>query len=201
MAKYAAKGEPRSQTVFKSCVDDLHHSSDAHKALKRAMLCTVRERDFSAQETCHMLLSLPLFSCTFNFATASLDRSHKISKNSESGELQVQASILDTYASRDVSLSPLNLYQFIANFATIEGQVRKRSAPVVVRMFPTYPANPHGEQYAQFCRTQLLKYHPWSNITHYSWQLTAPVKIPLHPITVSWKHKKLNTLSLTLQIS
>lgn len=57
MAKYAAKAEPRSQTVhslFKSCVDDLSHSSHAHRALRRAMLRSVRERDFSAQETCHV---------------------------------------------------------------------------------------------------------------------------------------------------
>ena len=173
MAKYAAKGEPRSQTVhslFKSCVDDLSHSSDSHKALKRAMLRAVGERDFSAQETCHMLLSLPLVSCTYNFVTASLDGSKKISKNPESGELLLQASILETYASRDASLSPLNLYQFVANYTTIGGKVRKRSAPVVVRMFPTYPANPQGEKYPKFCRTQLLKYYPWSNSTHHSWQ-------------------------------
>ena len=93
MAKYAAKAEPRSQTVhslFKSRVDDLSHSSHAHKALKCAMLRSVGERDFSAQETCHMLLSLPLFSCSFNFVTVSLDGSKKISKRTDSGELMLQ---------------------------------------------------------------------------------------------------------------
>ena len=128
MAKYAAKAEPRSQTVhslFKSCVDDLSNSSHAHKALRRAVLRSVGERDFSAQETCHMLLSLPLVSCSFNFATVSLDGSKKIFKHPDSGELIMQASILDTYASCDVSLSHLNLYQFIANYTTVQGQVRK----------------------------------------------------------------------------
>ena len=175
MAKYAAKRDPKSQTVhflFKSCVDDLSHSSDSHKALKRAMLRAVgeRERDFSAQETCQMLLSLPLVSCTYNFVTASLDGSKQISKNPESRELFLQASILETYTSRDVSLSPLNLYQYIANYTTIGWTVCKRSPPVVVRMCPTYPANPQGEKYPKFCHTQLLKYHSWSNSSHHSWR-------------------------------
>ena len=128
MAEYAAKAEPRSQTVhslFKSCVDDLSNSSHAHKALRRAVLRSVGERDFSAQETCHVLLSLPLVSCSFNFATVSLDGSKNIFKHPDSGELIMQASILDTYASCDVSLSHLNLYQFIANYTTVQGQVRK----------------------------------------------------------------------------
>ena len=37
-------------------------------------------------------------------------------------------------------------------------------------MFPTYPANPQGEIFPKFCHTQLLKYHPWSNSSHHSWQ-------------------------------
>lgn len=63
MAKYAAK----------TCVDNASCNSHAHKALRSAMLRCVAERDYSAQETCHMLLSLPLYSCSFNFATVNLD--------------------------------------------------------------------------------------------------------------------------------
>ena len=56
MAKYAAKGEPRSQalsSVFKSCVDRLASNSDAHTILRCAIVTSVGERDFSAQETAH----------------------------------------------------------------------------------------------------------------------------------------------------
>lgn len=63
MAKYATKGEPRSQAVpsiFKSSVDHVSDNSDAHKVLRSAMVRSVGERDFSAQETAHQLLSLPL---------------------------------------------------------------------------------------------------------------------------------------------
>ena len=117
-----------------------------------------------------MLLSLPLFSCSFNFATVNLDGSKKISRHTESGELMLETSILDSYASRNDSLSSYNHYQFLANYTIVRGKLSKQSTPVVVRTFPTYFSNPQGENYAQFCRIQLLKYQPWSNRTHHTWQ-------------------------------
>ena len=60
MAKYAAKAEPRSTTVrsiFKTCVQSLSNEGNAHKILPTATLRAVGERDFSSQETTHMLLS------------------------------------------------------------------------------------------------------------------------------------------------
>jgi len=76
------------------------------------------------QVTCYYV-SLPLAKCSFNFATVPLDRSQKITKDPESGELQLKASILDIYAPCVVSISSLNLYQFIANYTTIQEKVRK----------------------------------------------------------------------------
>lgn len=48
MAKYASKGEPQLQpvsSIFKSCVNHLSDSSDAHTALHSAMVRSVGERD------------------------------------------------------------------------------------------------------------------------------------------------------------
>ena len=173
MAKYAAKGEPKSQTVhslYKSCVDSLTPSSHAHKALRSAMLKCIGERDYSAQETCHMLLSLPLYSCSFNFATVNLDGSKKISTDSDSGDLLVETSIIDAYASRDSSLCSQNLYEFLTQYYLVKGKLCKRNIPVIVRTFPTYSSNPQGDKYAQYCRIQLLKYQVWSNTTNHIWQ-------------------------------
>ena len=92
MAKFAAKGEPRSQAVssiFKACVGGLRDNSDSRSALRCAMIRAVGERDFSAQETAHTLLSLPLVSCTFNFATLSLTGDQQIVEDADSGELPV----------------------------------------------------------------------------------------------------------------
>ena len=97
MAKYAAKGEPRSASVsdiFKSCIDDMQshgNSSSVQSALQHALIRDVGERDFSGQETAHMLLNLPLTSCTYSFATLSLTG---ITEDQDSHELVIQLTVI-----------------------------------------------------------------------------------------------------------
>ena len=173
MAKYAAKSEPRSQSVqslFKSCVNSSSSTNSSQTIFRRCMLRTVGERDFSAQETAHMLLSLPLVSCSFNFITISLNGSRKVNWDKDTGELELQRSFLDDYAEREPKFSNTNLQQFAANYNICNGKVVKRAKPVVVRTFPYYSCNPQGEQYAQYCHYQLIKYHPWTSHTSYVWQ-------------------------------
>ena len=132
---------------------------------------TVGERDFSAQETTHMLLSLPLVSCSFNFITISLNGSKKIDRDRETRE-----------SSRCRGHSWMNMHSvkrdfplptsqdFAANYTITNGQLVKRPKPVVVRTFPYHSSNPQGPQYPQYCRYQLIKYHPWSSHTAHAWQ-------------------------------
>ena len=93
MSNYAAKGEPKSQPVqslYKSCVECLSDTSNAKKFLKSAMIRSVDEKDFYAPETCHMLISFPLFSCSYNFVTVALNASRKLLKDPDSGELTLE---------------------------------------------------------------------------------------------------------------
>ena len=173
MAKYAAKGEPRSkdvQSLFRSCTENTSNSSNGHQILRRAMLRSVGERDFSAQETGHMLLSLPLSSCTYNFCSVSLTNSRRVSKDQKSGEMTIYSSHLQQYSSRDPLLAQVNLKDFFAKYTVNDNDVKLRPQPVIVRTFPSYSYNPQGENYSLYCRFQLLKYHPWSNSTFYTWQ-------------------------------
>ena len=152
MAKYASKGEPRSQplsSIFKSSVDRLVDESDARTALRSAMVRSVGERDFSAQETAHQLLSLPLVSCTFSFVTLSLDGGRPLTKNLQSGEQVIHLSLLDHYATRS-GLPDMNLMQFVSNYSVFRAEVQKRPSPVIVRAFPQYSSNPRSEQYGRY---------------------------------------------------
>lgn len=171
MAKYATKGEPRSQPVsaiLKTCVDRLHDDSDARTALRSAMVRAVGERDFGSQETAHMLLSLPLVSSTYTFVTLSLLGGCKIKDNHEDGENVVELSTLDHYAARVENLS-LNLCTFVSHFSVYHGEVHKRTNAVIVRTFPTYSSDPHGQHYGQYCKCQLLKYKPWRGNPSNAW--------------------------------
>ncbi len=171
MAKYAAKGEPQSQPVsaiLKTCVDRLHDDSDARTALRSAILRAVGERDFGSQETAHMLLSLPLVSCTYTFVTLSLLGGRRLKDDHKDGEDIADVSSLDQYAARVENLS-LNLCTFVSQYTTYHGEVRKRTTPVIVRTFPTFSSDPHGELYGQYCKYQLLKYKPWTGNPSNAW--------------------------------
>ena len=75
MSKYVSKSEPCTRPVsdiFESCIGGMHDTSTTRSAFCTAMIRAVDERDISSQETAHLLLSLPLFTCTFNFVTISL---------------------------------------------------------------------------------------------------------------------------------
>ena len=163
MSKYAAKSEPKSQSVqslYKSCVDRLTDTSDASKLLHSAIVRSVGERDFSAQQTSHMLLSLSLYSCTYSFVTVALNSSHKLSRDKDSGELIIEESALDVYASRDTSLADLNLCQFVTSYQTAHGKVTKCSTPVIVWTIPSLSSNPQSQLYNEYCKYQLIKYKP-----------------------------------------
>ena len=51
--------------------------------------------------------------------------------------------------------------QFVSNFSVQKETIKKRKKPVIVRAFPSPPANPKGPQFGSFCKYQLLKYKPW----------------------------------------
>ena len=109
------------------------------------MIRSVRERDYSAQETAYQLLSLPLVSCTFTFVALSLNSEHVLSKDKDSGEQIVELSLLDHYATRS-NLLDVNLITFVNNYSIYSGELRRRPSPVIVRTFPHYSPNPHHEQ-------------------------------------------------------
>lgn len=127
-----------------------------------------RERDFSAQETAHMLLSLPLVSCSYSFITLSLTGNRRVAEDPESGELRLQQSLLDHYSTRTTYLD-LSLLQFATNFYIYNGEIKERSSPVIVRTFPQYSSNSHGDKYDLYCKYQLVKHKPWNGEMANAW--------------------------------
>ncbi len=86
-AKYATKPEPRSKAlksvygnVLKSLKGD---DASALKVVQKVMISSVGERDFSAQETCHLLLQLPMFRASRDFVVLSLDYSRQLKDHFE----------------------------------------------------------------------------------------------------------------------
>jgi len=62
-AKYATKSEPLSKPppeTFKVIVNNLKESNDSLTAVQKLLINSLRERDYISQETCHLLLQLPM---------------------------------------------------------------------------------------------------------------------------------------------
>ena len=63
VAKYATKCEPRSkalQDIYSTIMKSIKDDGTPLKVVQKLLTSTVGERDFSAQETCHLLLMLPM---------------------------------------------------------------------------------------------------------------------------------------------
>lgn len=62
--KYVTKSEPRSQSlkeVFTTIIRSLKCGNKSLKAVQKFLISIVGQRDYSAQETCHLLLQLPMY--------------------------------------------------------------------------------------------------------------------------------------------
>ena len=170
LTKYASKAEKLSNVArdaFVSVVNKLDHQMNGNKAIKQLMMKAVGERDMSAQEVMHQLLSLKLYSSSYHVITTSLNGSRKF--HVADNTLQVEPSVLDDYAARAsfVEGSPdilhLNFIQFVSQYFVKDCCLKKRTKPVIVRTFPTYSSNPQSQYYGLFCKYQLLRYKPWIN--------------------------------------
>jgi ATP-dependent DNA helicase PIF1 len=67
VSKYASKAEPRSlaySEVLDKALRNNRPNDPGIKAFQKLLIHTVRERDFSAQETCHIIFQIPLYHCS-----------------------------------------------------------------------------------------------------------------------------------------
>ena len=118
----------------------------------------------------HHILSLKLFSSSFNVITLSLDGSRKCKLDSDI--LITEQSTLDHYAQRttfSAQLIDLNLVQFVSNYAVVKESLTVRKSPVIVRTVPSYSSYPNGRNYGLFCKYQLIKYKPWITKPSNAW--------------------------------
>ena len=184
LAKYAAKGEPKSmqlKDIFNSVIKSSHLASNSNTAIKRLMMKCLGERDFSAQETMHLLLSIKLHSSTFKVLPFSLNGSRQVETfpNKENSSA-TSDSFLDVYVKRSIykgnfpNILDTNFVEFATKYKMSKGKLIVHSDNIVPNIFPTYSPNPKGEYYTMSCKYQLLRYKPWKNSQNDAWGTTQP---------------------------
>ena len=121
IAKYATKSEPCSQALqdmYNAIMKRIGDDGTPLKVVQRLLTSTVGERDFSAQETCHLLLMLPMFRASRDFIVLSLDGSRQVDDNLDENKLITVDSQLDHYCGRPDSdkFHWLTLLEFIQKY-------------------------------------------------------------------------------------
>ena len=103
VAKYATKSEPRFkalQEVYRSIMKSINDDGTPLKVVQKLLTSTVGERDFSAKETCHLLLMLPMVRSSRDFVVLSRDGSPEVNDNLEVDKPVTVESQLDQYCAR-----------------------------------------------------------------------------------------------------
>jgi len=164
--KYVTKSEPRSETLkdtFTQIVRGLKEGNRSLKAVQRLLIHSVGDRDYSAQETCHILLQLPMFRASRDFIVLSLDGSRAVQDHLQQDSQATVPSIVDHYTARPSSshLNSISLLEFARQFTMpkqLGAEPNRRSKKVVVIARPYCSPDPAGPNYEQYCRQMLMQH-------------------------------------------
>ena len=164
--KYVTKSEPRSQSlkeIFTTIVHGLKEGNTSLKAVQKLLINIVGERDYSAQETCHLLLQLPMFKASRDFVILSLDGSRAVEDRLEEGQRATALSIVDHYMGRPDSsqFNSMTLLEFARQYSmpqTLGAEPTPRNRRIVVIPRPYISPDPAGEKYEQYCRQSLMRH-------------------------------------------
>ncbi|PKY36130.1 hypothetical protein RhiirB3_458091 [Rhizophagus irregularis] len=167
VSKYASKAESQSLAFSEILYQALRNDNPDDpgiKALQRLLIHTVGERDYSAQEICHLLLQLPLYHCSRNFVCLNLNkktnrwlRDSERNMNNENNETKkTDPSPLQRYCSRPTELSDLSLFRLYLEYKVVKGKWVKCSKENVIRVWPRPSPIKNGPQLEDFCRIKVL---------------------------------------------
>lgn len=170
-AKYATKTEPRSEPlklVYKNIVQQLTDSDKSLKVVQKLLINSVGERDYSAQETCHLLLQLPLYIASRDFVILSVDGTRVVEDRLDEDKPATSLSIVDHYKNRPRTpeFDDITLLDFAKAYTMprVEGnEPSHRSREVVIIIKPNYSPEPGSPHYEDYCRQKLMLYTPFRN--------------------------------------
>ena len=164
--KYVTKSEPLSQSlkeIFTTIVHGLREGNSSLKAVQKLLINTMGERDYSAQETCHLLLQLPMFKASRDFIILSLDGFRAVEDHLEEGQRATALSIVDHCMGRPDSphFNTMTLLEFARQYSmpkTLGAEPSRRTRRIPR---PYVSSDPAGDKYEQYCRQSLMQHQPF----------------------------------------
>lgn len=153
LAKYISKSETKSKTmneIMNAIMDTTEENKPAKSAIQKLFIRTCSERDYSAQETCHLLMGFKLYSSSRKFQTINFNK-----KECEQVIDPCKAPpkpFLEKYQERNQDMHNICMWQM--------ARQNKANQPNIVMIFPNLRYIPGGDN-EQYYRQQDLLYIPW----------------------------------------
>lgn len=156
IAKYASKSEKSSesyQDLAKRIAANRNPDTTPQSIIKKIILSSVSERDYSAQEVAHILMGWPLFKSSRSIVSL-------IVRDEWRGIQNQGSSLISNYKLREEGLEHICLFKYVQKYYRQRGRTIQRQQDCVVRVIPKlkYRDDGDNEEYYHF-RCKL--YIPW----------------------------------------
>ncbi|KAJ7572274.1 hypothetical protein C8J56DRAFT_905872 [Mycena floridula] len=156
------------------------NNGTAQSACQKLLTKMLGERTYSAQETAHLLLGIPLVQCSVTFHTVSIGNDGRMreleqdaNNDGDLGEEEEEESVrrvtgdswIQRYMKRSPAMEELLLQETLQQYAWRDRTWRKqRKAHIVVCVFPRHSPDPQGEQYDSYCRIEIILHHTFQSL-------------------------------------
>ncbi|CAG8720815.1 17502_t:CDS:1 [Cetraspora pellucida] len=168
ISKYASKSEPRSEAfseILNRILCNSNSNDSSLASFQRLLLHTVAEHDISAQETCHLLLGIPLYHSSRQFVSLNLnkDAPRVLCGAGNENEFLINDNIgktvkssLQKYWDRPNELEDVSLYQLYLKYKFFNGRWSKCKSENIIRIWPRPSPQHNDPQWEEFCRLKVL---------------------------------------------
>jgi hypothetical protein len=184
IAKYASKAEkqePAFSELLASVANSMEEDGLAQSACQRMLNKMLGERTYSAQETAHLLLGIPLVRTSVTFQTLYIgaeggfrelgtnddgsDEAQLAAAEGEEDRAVTDESSIQRYMKRPPAIEALSIHDVLTKYTWRNSEWRKgkEKTDVVLRVYPRFSPNPEDDRYEDFCRTKVLLHHPFRN--------------------------------------
>ncbi|KAJ1524609.1 hypothetical protein ONE63_011093 [Megalurothrips usitatus] len=171
LAKYVSKHEVKSQSmqeVFKEVCES--SNSNAKNAIQKLYIKACSDRDFSAQEVGHIIMSEKLVSCSRSFVSLYLPKEENwvpLNENARNSK-----SLVQKYSERNQQLYGNKSLWYMTTWFDFQHK-RIRSNHVIVVVFPKIKFKENQDRNEGFYRMKVLLHVPWNSMNQFeneSWE-------------------------------
>ncbi|GBC48412.2 ATP-dependent DNA helicase PIF1 [Rhizophagus irregularis DAOM 181602=DAOM 197198] len=177
ISKYASKSEPKSVAfteIFNQILNKSNSDDNSLASIQKLLLNSIAERDISAQETCHLLLGIPLYHSSRQNVLLNLNEeaprcvqgtgSRENDEDTIMERGRTTRSPLRKYWDQDDQLEDFSLYRLYLTHKYTNGKWVKCKKENIVRILPRPSGLRNGDQWAEFCRVKVILHVPHRSI-------------------------------------